>query len=86
MNFSPTVSGGGLQLSFPFHTFNSLNLMASTIFAERDFSRIFTDVNQYGHAFIDRIRERNWYTLLSMITLILIRSIALTMSNNFTWA
>jgi len=38
--------------------------MAPLFFAEKDFSRIFTDVNEYGHVFLDRIRERNWYTLL----------------------
>jgi len=34
------------------------------IFAEKDFSRIFSDVNQFGYTFIDRIRDRNWYTLV----------------------
>ena len=38
--------------------------MAPTIFAEKDFSKILTDVNQYGHVFIEKIRERNWYTLV----------------------
>ena len=38
--------------------------MALTIFAEKDFSRIFTDINGYGHVFLDRIREWNWFTLV----------------------
>ena len=32
--------------------------------AEKDFSRIFSDVNGYGHIFLDRIREWNWYELV----------------------
>jgi len=35
--------------------------MAPTIFAEKDFSRLFSDV---GHIFLDMIREWNWYTLV----------------------
>ena len=38
--------------------------MAPTIFAAKDFSRILTYVNGYGHIFLDRIRERNWYALV----------------------
>jgi len=38
--------------------------MTPSIFAEKDFSRILTDVNGYDHVFMDRIRERNWYTLV----------------------
>jgi len=38
--------------------------MAPSIFAEKDFSRIFSDVNGYGHIFLDRIREWNWYELV----------------------
>ena len=38
--------------------------MAPSIFAEKDFSRIFSDVNGYGHITLDRIRERNWYALV----------------------
>ena len=53
-----------MQLFFPFLVFNSMHLMAPTIFVEKDFSRILTDVNQCDHVFIDRIRERNFYTLV----------------------
>ena len=35
--------------------------MALSIFAEKDFSRIFSDVNGYGHIFLDQIHEWNWY-------------------------
>ena len=38
--------------------------MALTIFTEKDFSRILSDVNGYGHVFLDRIREWNWFTLV----------------------
>ena len=38
--------------------------MAPTIFSEKDFSRIFSDVNGYGHVLLDRIREQNWYELV----------------------
>ena len=38
--------------------------MAPSIFAEIFFSRIFTDTNGYGHVFLDRTRERNWYGLV----------------------
>ena len=38
--------------------------MAPTVFAEKDFSRLFSDLNGYGHVFLDRIREWNWYTLV----------------------
>ena len=38
--------------------------MAPTVFAEKDFSRLFSDVHGYGHIFLDRIREWNWYTLV----------------------
>ena len=31
---------------------------------EKDFSRIFTDVQGYGTVFLDRIRERQWYKLV----------------------
>jgi len=50
---------------FPCSYFQFLESLALTIFAEKEFSRIFTDVNQYSYAFIDRIRERNWYTLVN---------------------
>ena len=35
--------------------------MAPSIFTEKDFSRILTNRNEYGHVFFDRIKERNWY-------------------------
>ena len=38
--------------------------MAPSIFAEKGFSRIFSDVNSYDHIFLDRIREWNWYALV----------------------
>ena len=38
--------------------------MAPSIFAEKDFTRILSDVNGYGHIFLDRIREWNWYELI----------------------
>ena len=38
--------------------------MAPTIFAEKNFSRILSDVNGFGHVFLDRIREWNWFTLV----------------------
>jgi len=37
--------------------------MTPSIFAEKDFSRILSDVNGYRHVFLYRIRERNWYAL-----------------------
>ena len=37
--------------------------MAPSIFTEK-ISRILTDTNGYGHVFLDRIRERNWYGLV----------------------
>ena len=38
--------------------------MAPIIFAEKDFSRILSDVNGYDYVFLDRIREWNWYNLV----------------------
>ena len=38
--------------------------MAPSIFTKNDFSCIFNSVNGYGHVFLDRIRERNWYELI----------------------
>ena len=38
--------------------------MAPTIFAEKDFSRIFSDINGYGHVFLNRIRVWNWFILV----------------------
>ena len=38
--------------------------MVPSIFAEKDFARIFSDVNGYGHIFLDRIRARDWYELV----------------------
>ena len=38
--------------------------MAPLIFAEKDFSRILSDVNIYGHIFLDRIRAWDWYALI----------------------
>ena len=44
--------------------FSEFSYMAPSIFAEKDFSRILSDVNGYEHLFLDRIRERNWYALV----------------------
>jgi len=38
--------------------------MAPSIFAEKDFARLFSDIHGYGHIFLNRIREWNWYTLV----------------------
>ena len=38
--------------------------MAPSIFIEKDFGRILCDVNGYGHVFLERIRARNWYSLV----------------------
>ena len=38
--------------------------MAPSIFAEKDFARILSDVNGYGHEFLDRIRAWDWYELV----------------------
>ena len=38
--------------------------MAPSIFARKDFARIFSDINGYGYIFLDRIREWNWYALV----------------------
>ena len=38
--------------------------MAPSIFAEKDFARILSDVNGYGHIFLDRIRVWDWYRLV----------------------
>jgi len=38
--------------------------MAPSIFAEKDFARILSDVNGYGHTFLDRIRAWDWYALI----------------------
>jgi len=38
--------------------------MAPSIFAEKDFARILSDVNGYGHIFLDRIRAWDWYALI----------------------
>jgi len=38
--------------------------MALIVFSEKDFSWLFSDVNGYGHVFLDRIREWNWNTLV----------------------
>ena len=35
-----------------------------SIFAEKDFARILSDVNGYGHIFLDRIRAWDWYALV----------------------
>ena len=47
-------SGGGLRIPIFFSEFQ---FMAPTIFTEKDFSRILSDVNGHGHVFLDRIRE-----------------------------
>ena len=38
--------------------------MAPTIFTEKDFFRILSDINRHGHVLLDRIREWNWFTLV----------------------
>jgi len=38
--------------------------MAPSIFTEKDFSWILTDMKGYVHVFLDRIRKRNWYGLV----------------------
>ena len=38
--------------------------MIPSIFTEKDFARIFSDINGYDHIFLDRIREWNWYALV----------------------
>ena len=38
--------------------------MAPTIFPEKDFSRLLSDVQGYGTIFLDRIHERQWYGLV----------------------
>ena len=38
--------------------------MAPSIFTEKDFTRLFSDIYGYGHIVLDRIREWNWYTLV----------------------
>ena len=38
--------------------------MAPSIFAEKDFARIFSDINGYDHFFLDQIRECDWYALV----------------------
>ena len=38
--------------------------MAPTIFAEKNFTRIFTDIHGNGTIFLDRIRERNCFGLV----------------------
>ena len=38
--------------------------MAPIVFAEKDFSRLLSDVHGYGHIFLERIREWNWYALV----------------------
>jgi len=45
----PTNSGGGMQISILSSKFQ---YMAPTIFAEKDFSRILSDINGYGHVFL----------------------------------
>ena len=38
--------------------------MAPSIFTEKDFARLFSDIHGYDHIFLDRIREWNWYALV----------------------
>ena len=38
--------------------------MAPSIFAEKDFSQILSDIHGYGHIFLDRIRAWDWYALI----------------------
>ena len=56
------ISGGGLHIPFPL--FTNFSSIAPTIFAEKNFVRIFMDVNNYGTIFLDRIREWNWFGLV----------------------
>ena len=38
--------------------------MAPTIFAEKNFARIFTDIQNYGTIFLERIKEGNCFGLV----------------------
>ena len=38
--------------------------MTPSIFAEKDFARFLSDVNGYGHIFLDHIRAWDWYALV----------------------
>ena len=58
------IFGGGLRSLLPFSTCVKFKFMAPTVFPEKDFSRILSDVNGYGHVFLDRIRELNWHDLV----------------------
>ena len=63
--FSLKVFGGDLQVSILNLYFQiQICAMASVIFPEKDFSRIFSDVHRYNTVFLDRIRERQWYRLV----------------------
>ena len=53
-------SRGGLRIPI----FFSFQFMPPTIFAEKNVCRILSDVSGYGHVFLDRIREWNWFTLV----------------------
>ena len=59
--------------------------MAPSILVEKDFSRILTDMNGYGHVCLDRIRERNWYGLVYDNSK-LMHTIVLNLSRNSTHA
>jgi len=47
-----------------FLLFMNFSSMAPTIFAEKNFARVFMNVNSYGTIFLGRIRERNWFGLV----------------------
>ena len=49
---------------FPLFYLYYIQIIAPSIFPEKDLSRIFRDVKGYGYVFLDRIRERNWYELV----------------------
>ena len=52
---------GTFDIFFPLLT--NFSSMAPTIFAKKNFTRIFIDVNDFGIIFLDGIRERNWFGL-----------------------
>ena len=52
--FPPMNSRGDLRIPIFLSEFQ---YMALTIFAEKDFSMILSDINGYGHVFLDRTRE-----------------------------
>ena len=64
MDFPPRFLEKVCNLCSLFSTCIIFRFIAPSIFPEKDFSRIFRDVNGYGHVFFDRIRKCNWYELV----------------------